>query len=136
MIPDPKIDCAGAPVITLAGSEWFVPQLAMRQLRIVVPGIMRVVPLLKTIETDPASIGEADIDAIIRVVHTALTRAYPTLTFDTFLDMPITTAESISALHPIMRQSGFWKPADDTAVGEAPGETTTSSTAPPAPSMT
>ena len=38
MNPDPKIDCAGAPVVVLAGREWFVPVLAMRQARVVVPG--------------------------------------------------------------------------------------------------
>ena len=51
MHPDPEIDCAGAPVITLAGREWFVPVLAMRQARVVVPGLMRLMPTLQAMQS-------------------------------------------------------------------------------------
>ena len=39
MTPDPKIDCARAAVVALGGREFFVPVLALRQARIVVPGL-------------------------------------------------------------------------------------------------
>ena len=51
MNPDPNINCAGAPVVTLAGREWFVPVLAMRQARVVVPALMRLMPVLQEMQS-------------------------------------------------------------------------------------
>ncbi len=133
MNPDPAIGCAGAPVVTLAGREWFVPILAMRQARVVVPGLMRLMPVLQSLQGGDAAamalLDEATYDAILNVVHAALTRAYPALTREAFLDLPASTPELIAALAVVTRQTGFFKPAED-AAGEAPGETAKNSTAP------
>jgi hypothetical protein len=130
--PDPKIDCAGAPVIALAEREWFVPTLAMRQARVVVPGLMRLMPALQALQSgEPSAMAElspANFDAIVDVVHAALTRAYPHLSREEFLDMPASTTELIAALTTITRQSGFFRPAD--ALGEHIGETAKPATAP------
>jgi hypothetical protein len=128
--PDPKVDCAGAPVITLAGREWFVPVLAMRQTRSVVPALMRLMPALQRLQSGDASqLSEADYEAIIEAVHGALTRAYPTLTRDAFLDLPASTPELIAALGLVTQQTGFFQRGGDDA-GEARGETAKVSTAP------
>ena len=39
---DPKVDCAGAPVVALGGREFFLPILALRQARIAVPGLLKL----------------------------------------------------------------------------------------------
>jgi hypothetical protein len=122
--PDPQIDCANAAVVTLAGREWFVPVLAMRQARIVVPALMRLMPVLQNLQNGAtmgvAQLSQADYDAILDVVHAALTRAYPRLTRDEFLDLPASTPELIAALAVVTRQTGFFKPAEAEApVGEA-----------------
>jgi hypothetical protein len=128
MNPDPKADCGGAPVVVLAGQEWFVPVLAMRQSRIVVPGLMRLMPLLGELQSGQtnamAKLGEEEFDVIVAVVHAALTRAYPNLTRDEFLDLAISTPELIGALGVVTRQTGFFKPADagEKNGGEARGE--------------
>ncbi|MFY9628340.1 MAG: hypothetical protein WAK03_09360 [Methylocystis sp.] len=129
MNPDPKIDCAGAPVVVLAGREWFVPVLAMRQARVVVPGLMRLMPVLQDLQSGEASamarLSEDNFDNIVAVVHAALTRAYPELTHEAFLDLPISTPELVAALGVVTRQTGFFKPSASTeqTEGEAQGET-------------
>ncbi|HXY57618.1 MAG TPA: hypothetical protein VEH76_03465 [Methylocystis sp.] len=125
MNPDPKIDCAGAPVVTLAGREWFVPVLAMRQARVVVPGLLRLMPVLAAMQTGDAAalaqLSQENFETIVDVVHAALTRAYPALSREAFLDLPASTPELIAALAVVTRQTGFFKPAD--APGESSGET-------------
>ncbi|ARN82173.1 hypothetical protein [Methylocystis bryophila] len=124
MSPDPQIDCANAAVVTLAGREWFVPVLAMRQARIVVPALMRLMPVLQNLQNGAAEgaaqLSEAEFDAILDVVYAALTRAYPRLSRDAFLDLPASTPELIAALAVVTRQTGFFKPAEAEApAGEA-----------------
>jgi hypothetical protein len=132
MNPDPKIDCAGAPVIALAGREWFVPTLAMRQARVVVPGLMRLMPVLQALQggeiSSMAQLSQESFDAIVDVVHAALTRAYPLLSREEFLDMPASTPELVAALTVVTRQTGFFKPGD--TAGEEIGEAAKASTAP------
>ncbi len=132
MTPDPTIDYAGAPVIKLAGREWFVPVLAMRQARIVVPGLMRLMPTLQAMQSGDvgamARLSQDNFDAILDVVYAALTRAYPKLARDEFLDLPATTVELVAALSVVTRQTGLFKPAD--ALGEAVGETSTPAISP------
>ena len=124
MSPDPQIDCANAAVVTLAGREWFVPVLAMRQARIVVPALMRLMPVLQNLHNGAtegaAQLSENDYDAILDVVHAALTRAYPRLTRDEFLDLPASTPELIAALAVVTRQTGFFTPTQvEKPAGEA-----------------
>ena len=54
------------------------------------------------------TLSEDNFESIITVVHGALTRAYPALTRDEFLDLPISTSELIGALPPIIRQAGYF----------------------------
>ena len=127
--PDHKLDYAGAPLVVFAGREWFIPRLALRQSRIVVPGLLRLLPVLETLQENPAALAEAQFEELIAVVHAALTRAYPELGREAFLDLEITVAELAAAVPVIMRQTGFFKPAG-AAAGEAGGETASLSAAP------
>jgi hypothetical protein len=129
--PDQSLIAPGCPIVAFAGREWFVPTLAMRQSRVVVPALMRLMPVLQQMQSgQTAGLSEEHFENIIAIVHAALTRAYPTLTRDEFLDLPASTTELVAAIAAVMRQTGFFKPAEDAAPGEQVGETTNRSTAP------
>lgn len=122
--PDQSLIAPGCPVVTLAGREWFVPTLAMRQSRVIVPALMRVMPALDEIQSNPHALSEEHFESIIAAIHAALTRAYPTLTLDDFLDLPVSTAELIAAITVVTRQTGAFKPAAAVAPEEQTEETT------------
>jgi hypothetical protein len=129
--PDQSLIAPGCPIVAFAGREWFMPALAMRQSRVVVPGLMRLNPVLQQITSGQiAGLSEEHFENIIAIVHAALTRAYPTLTRDEFLDLPASTAELVAAIGVITRQSGFFNPVEGVAPGEAKGGTASDSTAP------
>jgi hypothetical protein len=136
MQPDPKIDCANAAIVTLAGREWFVPLLAMRQARIVVPALMALLPSLEAIRRNQlAALSQENFDLMLRAVHGSLTRAYPDLRFDDFLDLMITSEELVVAVQTVFVQAGLFKKEaaaeqGEDETGEAQGETASPSTAP------
>jgi hypothetical protein len=126
MNPDPKVDCARAPIVELGGCEFFIPALALRQSRIVVPGLLKLMPRLNAIQArivsgDPlgaALLEQDDVELMIDVVHSGLTRAYPELTRETVLDLQASFAELIATLAVIARQTGLFAPMDDAPLGE------------------
>lgn len=105
--------------ITLAGQEWPVPTLAPRQNRVVVPGLLEVIPQIIRARSDaPDASGLAQLaryldtatyDRLAEIVYTALTRANPALSREAFDDLPIGTAELIGALNPIARAAGLYR---------------------------
>jgi hypothetical protein len=126
MKPDPKVDCARAPVVGLAGQEFFVPLLALRQARVVVPGLLKLMPRLNAIQTrigagDPLAatlLDRDDVELMIDVVHCGLTRAYPDFARDDLLDLQAGFTELVAALGIIARQTGLFAPADAPQSGE------------------
>jgi len=126
MRPDPKVDCAKAAVVTLAGREFFVPLLALRQVRVVAPGLLKLMPRLNAIQAriaDGEALGVAllerdDVELMIEVVHAGLTRAYPDLSRDDVLDLEAGFSELIAALAAIARQTGLFTTAESGAPGE------------------
>jgi len=105
--------------ILLAGQEWPVPTLAPRQNRIVVPGLLDVIPqIIRARDEAPDASGLAQLaryldtetyDRLAEIVHTALTRANPDLSRAAFDDLPIDTAELIGALNAIARAAGLYR---------------------------
>ncbi|HWG07236.1 MAG TPA: hypothetical protein VG271_19710 [Beijerinckiaceae bacterium] len=97
--PDPKIDLTDAVVVTLAGRSFHVPVLPLRQ----TIKIAALAPKLgRYAEGD---VTEEQMLDIATIVHVALTRAYPTLTFEAFLDLPITFEDLWRAAPIILRQT-------------------------------
>jgi hypothetical protein len=126
MKPDSRVNCAGAPVVALGGREFFVPLLALRQARIAVPGLLKLMPRLNAIQArlgagDPlgATLLEADdVERMIDVVHAGLSRAHPELSRDDLLDLEAGFAELIAALGVIARQTGLFAEVDQPTPGE------------------
>jgi hypothetical protein len=127
------LDYGSAKIITLAGVEYFVPVLAVRQNRVCVPLLQSLAPRIGEI-IEPGSVMRShDYDDLLRLIHAALTRAYPDATLDDLLDMEITMDELIQAVNVVMRQTRAFKMADrDAPAGESAGEATASTAPPPA----
>lgn len=108
------------PAITLAGREWALPKLAPRQNRIVVPGLLELVPKILKARDEADKAGEkgsfaalaryldtAGYDTLANIVFTALTRANPSLSREDFDDMAIDTFELVAAVVPVARAAGL-----------------------------
>jgi hypothetical protein len=123
---DPKIDCAQAPVTALGGREFFIPALSLRQARVVVPGLLKLLPRLNAIQTrigagDPlgaALLEQDDLDLMIDVVHAGLLRAYPDFTRDDLLDLEAGFSDLAAALGVIAKQTGLFAQAESATPGE------------------
>jgi hypothetical protein len=126
MKPNSKVDCARAPVVALGGQEFFVPPLALRQARIAVPGLLKLMPRLNAIQArigagDPlgATLLEADdVELMIDVVHAGLSRAHPDFTRENLLDLEAGFADLIAALAVIARQTGLFAEVENPSPGE------------------
>lgn len=126
MKPDPKIDCARAPVVALGGQEFFVPALALRQARIVVPGLLKLMPRLNAIQTRLGAgdvlgvtlLDQDDVELMIDVVHCGLTRAYPDFSRDDLLDLQAGFAELAAALAVMAKQTGLFSQVEAQPPGE------------------
>lgn len=113
----PNVACPiGTPTMKLAGEKWPVPPLGIKQLRIVVPAMGMLGELRKG-----EGVSKTQMDAILNVVHTALTRAHPGFPVDEFDEMAITLPELLEAVPVIIEATGLKMDAKEGAKpGEAP----------------
>ena len=120
MKPDPKIDCARAQIVELGGQEFFVAPLALRQARIAVPGLLKLMPRLNAIQVriGAALLDQDDVELMIDVVHSGLSRAYPDFSRENLLDLEAGFAELIAALAVIARQTGLFAAGENSQPGE------------------
>jgi hypothetical protein len=126
MKPDPKIDCARAQIVELGGQELFVAPLALRQARIAVPGLLKLMPRLHAIQArigagDPLGatlLDQDDVELMIDVVHSGLSRAYPDFSRENLLDLEAGFAELIAALAVVARQTGLFAAGENSQPGE------------------
>lgn len=97
---DESLDLSGARTVHLAGREWIVAPLSLRQIL----AVADFVPKLAAIGADNLS-GER-LAPLAEVLWHGLRRAHPRLTRDEFLDLPITVAELVAALPVVIEQAG------------------------------
>lgn len=97
---DQTIDLAGARTVRLAGRDFYVAPLSLRQ----VLAIADFVPKLSAIGPDTLS-GER-LTPLAEVLWHGLRRAHPRLTREEFYDLPITIAELVAALPVVIEQAG------------------------------
>lgn len=110
---DETIDLSGVREVRLAGRDWLVAPLSLRQIL----AIADFVPKLSALSPDNFS-GERVIP-LAEIVWHGLRRAHPRLTHDEFFDLPISIAELIAALPVVIEQAGGRKV--DTAAGRPIG---------------
>jgi len=107
---DESIDPAAMRLVRLAGRDFVVAPLSLRQIL----AIADYVPKLSAIGADSLS-GER-LAPLAEVLWHGLRRAHPKLTRDEFFDLPITIAELVAALPVVIEQAGGRKA--DAAAGE------------------
>jgi hypothetical protein len=110
---DPKVDLSEAERVMLAGREFLIPILPLRQ----TIKIAALAPKLGELKAEGAS--ETQMLDIATIVHIALTRAYPSLSLEQFLDLPVTFNEILEAAPVILRQTRALR---QTRKDDAPGE--------------
>jgi len=109
---DDTIDLAAARSVRLAGRDFHVAPLSLRQIL----AIADYVPKLSSIGVENLS-GER-LSPLAEVLWHGLRRAHPGLTRDEFFDLPITIAELVAALPVVIEQAGGRKV--DISAGELP----------------
>lgn len=106
--------------VTLAGRTWVMADLAPRQFRKVMPAVIGLASVRSAGELD-----EGAIDRLLDAFYWALTRNYPDLTRDEFLDLPIKLTELVRALPALAKAAGIER-REGTGAGEFHGAAETS----------
>lgn len=109
---DPSADLKLAKPIILAGQQWKVLPLPLRQ----VLALADLLPKLKDINIDNLK-GDMFLP-VVDMVRRGLLKAYPGITEADLLDMPISIAELIDAIPVVTGQAGAKKA--ESPAGEAP----------------
>lgn len=109
--------------ITLAGTEYEIPELAIRQNRFVVPLFSKVFPVIrdKAKEEKLNELSAENIEDMLDIVYHAMTRGFPHLKKEVFLDWKISISELLAALPVISELAGYGR-KDETQMGEPKGE--------------
>ena len=118
--------------VTLAGREWPIPVLSIKQNRIVVPAVLGFMPTIARIgaaiagqDKNPLwfnslSLTTEDFDLMATAVYVALTKGNTGLSRNEFDNLEITLEELIAALPIVAQQTGLLKrAAGEPATGEA-----------------
>ena len=97
---DESADLAAARVVRLAGRDFYVAPLSLRQIL----AIADHVPKLSGLSAENLS-GER-LTPLAEVLWHGLRRAHPKLAREEFFDLPITIAELVAALPVVIEQAG------------------------------
>jgi hypothetical protein len=112
------------PTVTLGGRQWPIPELAIRQLRLVRRPLIDLTDQIAATESETTGervmkLSTAQYEAMVEIVYQGLTRAHPKLTRDEFLDMPATDMEIFQAFLVVRSRSGLFVTASE---ARPPGE--------------
>lgn len=107
---DEKIDLAGAADIILAGAVYKVPALPLRQTIALGPAIDKFNAIVAELK-DAAPKGD-QLLAYAEIAKIGLSAAYPRVTIDDVLGMPLTYLELLTAIRTVIGQSKFYKVLD------------------------
>jgi hypothetical protein len=106
-------DYSGLPTIRLAGKDYPVKPLVVKQLRVVVPAMMRLRGA--RLET----ITQEQFDDLVEMAYMAVCPCQTGLTRDEFTDLPIKAIELMEAIPVIAAQSGMLKEKSEPGEAQA-----------------
>jgi hypothetical protein len=116
-----------SPTVTLAGKAWPIPELAIRQLRVVRRPLIDLTDAIAATESETTGQRVMKLSApqyadLVEIVYQGLTRAHPKLAREEFLDMAATDLELFLAFLVIRDQSGLFVAKPAGAEAGTPGE--------------
>jgi len=88
--------------IRLAGADYPIRPLTLRQLRLVLPAFARAANVAS----------DAGVDAAIDILAAALSRDHPTLTRDALLEIEVSPRELADAVATVAQVSGLVQPGE------------------------
>jgi hypothetical protein len=97
---DQSLDLSAARIVRLAGRDFYVAPLSLRQ----IIAIADHVPKLSALSAE--NISGDRISPLAEVLWQGLRRAHPNLTRDEFFDLPIPLGELVAALPVVIEQAG------------------------------
>ena len=97
---DQTVDLTLARVVKLAGRDFYVAPLSLRQIL----AIADYVPKLSGIT--PETLSSERLQPLAEVLWHGLRRAHPALTREEFFDLPIPLGELVAALPVVIEQAG------------------------------
>ena len=115
-----KTCLADTPKITLAGQDWPIPKLTLRQNIDLQNAYASVGDRIIRDGVRVTELTSEDLMKLADVVRIGLSRAHPTVNIDDVLALDTGASELVPALLVIMQQSGLWRPVENP--GEDPGE--------------
>jgi hypothetical protein len=139
--PNTKAIEDGAPTVTLAGEQWPIPMLAIKQNRIVCPLILKVAPSVQmkdgvSLEGLAKTITPELFENLASLTFVALTRAHKDMTMAAFDEMEITIFELMGAFPVIAAATGIVRMAKPGEVPLEPAQKEEAEAAMPATSQT
>ena len=109
--------------IKLGSREFVIPELAIRQRRVVVPLGIKLRPVMQRIKEQQSidSLTTEEYTDIQEVVYQGITRGEPKLEREAFLGFCFDEVDLIHSFGVVISQAGF-KQAEESESGEAHGE--------------
>jgi hypothetical protein len=118
---DPNIDVSEGKTIVLAGEEFLIPTLVLRQtipIHAMIPKCIGIVNRRAQAFTAAAKkelddvgllqelvMTPDEVEAAVRVIAAGMRRAYPAVTEDAIYDMPIEMGELVAAMTTVIQQT-------------------------------
>lgn len=117
--PSPNLEgFPDAPRITLADKEWPIPELVVKQNRIIEPRVSRIYGPDKS--KDRSFFDETEYDLALDIIAAALTRAHPDFRRDDLMEMRVNQMQLLKAMDVIIKQTGIFESVK--AEAATPGE--------------
>lgn len=101
VILDPK-----DPTITVGGRTFSIPQLAIRQSRVIIPAVGELAKDSDLIKGSKLLL-QRHIDLMLVIIHAGIKRASPNVSMDELLDLPISQAQLSEAVTIVAKQAGM-----------------------------
>jgi hypothetical protein len=107
--------------VELAGRRWELPHLPFRAIKAIQPTLFQIYADAGGAEMTTrsvAALGENEIERLAEATWRAIAHADPSLSYETFLDLPFSVGDLLAAFPAVAKAAGL-RPREDEATQEA-----------------